>query len=283
VVCLCTLATCWCAHSRPGPHKSVELPLYHRQLLGQHPPLLGLMPASTPPLPAMLSPHASNLCSERWSPLTHPYLLESNGSWFGALAPRSHTTHTTRHSFGCDNSQPSLSSALFQVSSRHWHTLLELGSRGAVWEIGQPWANRGLSYCALFRGDLAAKVICPGSLSPFGLFWGCGAAGLRAAGRSGAPGWAPFRPWTSWCGPLLPPPKFPGGATKSCLVPLCYTMIPRSAAHTARRKKAVGSLNRPQKTARWERARGDEVQRVRIEPQQLRVASPVASHATRTQ
>jgi hypothetical protein len=31
------------------------------------------------------------------------------------------------------------------------------------------------------------------------------------------PGWGPFAPWTSWCGPVLPPPKFPGGVTKSCL------------------------------------------------------------------
>jgi hypothetical protein len=30
VMCLCTLATCWCAHSRPAPHKSVELPLYQK-------------------------------------------------------------------------------------------------------------------------------------------------------------------------------------------------------------------------------------------------------------
>ena len=56
-------------------------------------------------------------------------------------------------------------------------------------------------------------------------------------------------------------------------------MLPRSTAHTARRKKAVESPPKNCKTARWERARGDEVQRVRIEPQQLRVASPVASHA----
>ena len=72
------------------------------------------------------------------------------------------------------------------------------------------------------RGDLAAKVLCLGSLSPFGLFRGCGAAGLRAAGRSGTPGWPPFMPWTSWCGPVLPPPKFPGGATKSCLLLCCF-------------------------------------------------------------
>jgi len=56
-------------------------------------------------------------------------------------------------------------------------------------------------------------------------------------------------------------------------VPLCYRARPR-IPHVEKKP-----LNRPPKTARWERARGDEVQRVRIEPQQLRVASPVASHA----
>jgi hypothetical protein len=56
-------------------------------------------------------------------------------------------------------------------------------------------------------------------------------------------------------------------------VPLCYRARPR-IPHVEKKP-----LNCPQKTARWERARGDEVQRVRIEPQQLRAASPVASPA----
>jgi hypothetical protein len=51
-------------------------------------------------------------------------------------------------------------------------------------------------------------------LSPFGLFRG---GGQQASAGGGSliwePGrWAPFVPWTSWCGPVLPPPKFPGGA-----------------------------------------------------------------------
>jgi hypothetical protein len=53
---------------------------------------------------------------------------------------------------------------------------------------------------------------------------------------------------------------------------LCATALGRAYRAS---KKAVES----QKTARWERARGDEVQRVRIKSQQLHAASPVASHA----
>ena len=82
------------------------------------------MPASTPPLPAIVSPHASNLCSERWSPLTHPYLLASNGSWVSAPSPRSHITHTTCHSFGYSKSHTNtrLSACIsWRCSSRCTH------------------------------------------------------------------------------------------------------------------------------------------------------------------
>jgi hypothetical protein len=62
VMCLCTLATCRCAHSRPGPRKSVELPLYHSCCASTHPSrgrkkkstnppvhLLNLRPTHPPP------------------------------------------------------------------------------------------------------------------------------------------------------------------------------------------------------------------------------------------
>jgi hypothetical protein len=92
--CVCAL---WRPAGVPTPAQDPINPLSCRslsQLLRQHPPLLGLLPASTPHLPAMISPHASNLCSEQWSPLTHPYLLASNGSWIGALAPLAPTPRT---------------------------------------------------------------------------------------------------------------------------------------------------------------------------------------------
>ena len=56
---------------------------------------LSYLPAS--PGDVRRSPHVSLLATLSLSSTT------SNGSWVGARAPRSHTTHTTRHNFGYRN------------------------------------------------------------------------------------------------------------------------------------------------------------------------------------
>jgi hypothetical protein len=105
-----------------------------------------------------------------------------------------------------------------------------LSHSGLVPPLAHPvgaWSSGGGLGRLANHGQIEAFLLCFVQRRPSGksampwlavAFWSflwCGAAGLRAADRSGAPGWAPFMPWTSWCGPVLPPPKFPGGATKS--------------------------------------------------------------------
>jgi hypothetical protein len=61
----------------------------------------------------MLSPHASNLCSEHvcvqaMVPPNTPIACIQRILGLGALAPRPHTKHTTRHKFGYVNSQTAI-------------------------------------------------------------------------------------------------------------------------------------------------------------------------------
>lgn len=67
------------------------------------------------------------------------------------------------------------------------------------------------------RGDLAAKVLCPGSLSPFGLFRG---VAQQASGRRVA------------LGPRVGPPLYPGQAGAGlCFLPQNFLGGPPNPAY----------------------------------------------------
>ena len=93
------------ACSRPNPIN----PLSCRSITSTELPQTGAAAAPTlARLVARLHPAFTRGCYLRMSPIdapndaplpppTHLYLLASNGSWVGALAPRSHTTHHTHY------------------------------------------------------------------------------------------------------------------------------------------------------------------------------------------
>jgi hypothetical protein len=84
--------------------------------------------------------------------------------------------------------------------------------------------TRGGVPFALYSEETWCKSALPSALVVSGSFLAWNPAGLRAAGRSVAPGWVPFVPWTSWHGPVLPPSKFPGGADQ--ILPTSYIFSP---------------------------------------------------------
>ena len=69
---------------------------------------LSYLPAS--PGNVRRSPHVSLLATLSLSSTT------SNGSWVSAPSPRSHTTHTTRHSFGCTSTVDARQSAHIRLA-----------------------------------------------------------------------------------------------------------------------------------------------------------------------
>jgi hypothetical protein len=86
----------------------------------------------------------------------------------------------------------------------------------------QPWANRGPSYCALFRGDPSGKSAMPWLSVGSG-----GGGGQQASGRRvalGARVGPPLCPGQAGAGLCFLPQNFlgaTGGATKSCLLACC--------------------------------------------------------------
>jgi hypothetical protein len=81
--------------------------------------------------------------------------------------------------------------------------------------LGKPWH---VSYCGLLKETSTASRSRAASCS---VVWGFGfrRTGLWAHPRPGALGGALVMPGKSCSGSVLPPPKFPGVAMESCLVP----------------------------------------------------------------